>query len=102
MAKAAANISTDDNNNDNQGPKNIVASFDGSWERRGYASLNGIVSCIARTNDKKVNVEVKTKKCNSCQFWEKKKGTKKYDDWKETHVCNVKTIKGQLPQWKQL
>eukprot|EP00111_Clytia_hemisphaerica_P024621 TCONS_00072582-protein len=79
MAKAAANISTDHNDNNNQGPKDIVASFDGSWQRRGYASLNGIVSCIERTNDKIVDVEVKTKKCNSCH----------YDDWKKTHVCNV-------------
>lgn len=49
MAKAAANISTDHNDNNNQGPKDIVASFDGSWQRRGYASLNGIVLCIERT-----------------------------------------------------
>ena len=64
MAKAAANISIDDNGNDNQGPKDIVVSFDGSWQRRGYASLNGNVSCTERSNYKIVDVEVKTMKFN--------------------------------------
>jgi len=41
--------------NDNtvsSGPTDIIASFDGSSQRHGYASLNGIVSCIERVTKK--------------------------------------------------
>jgi len=46
-------------------PTNIVASLDGSWQRRGYASLNGVVTCIERVNEKCI-----VKKCKSCVYWE--------------------------------
>ena len=32
---------------------------------------------------------MKTKKCKSCLFWEKKKDSPKYIDCKDKHVCNV-------------
>ena len=38
-------------------------SADGSWQRRGYASLNGFVSGVERVTDKVVDVEVMTKDC---------------------------------------
>jgi len=74
---------------DDDQPCDIVASFDGSWQRRGYASLNGIVSCIERTNEKVVDIEVKTKKCMSCTFWDKKKDSPHYQAWKDNHVCYI-------------
>lgn len=68
----------------------IVASFDGTWQRRGYASLNGIVTCIERVNDKCIDIEIKTKECKSCNFWEKKdKGSDAYQTWKDTHQCSI-------------
>ena len=70
----------------------IDASFDGSWQRRGYASLNGVVTGIERVNDKCIDVEVKTKVCKSCTFWEKKKGSDTYNTWKETHKCIINHI----------
>jgi len=86
MARAASSIS---NNGSDDQPSDIVASFDGSWQRRGYASLNGFVSCIERNKDKIIDVEIKTKKCKSCSFWENKKDSPNYQNWKETHVCQI-------------
>lgn len=87
MSKAASAVEHLQNDDDHDGPTDIVASFDGSWQRRGYASLNGIVSCIERTNDKIIDT-VKTKKCKSCMFWEKRKDSLKYQDWKD-NVCSI-------------
>ena len=86
MHKAASNLTKDKTDDE---PLDITASFDGSWQRRGYASLNGIVSCIERVNNKVVDIEIKTKKCRSCLFWEHKKDSHKYAEWKATHKCNV-------------
>ena len=83
MSTAAAAIRKDDTVTD------IVASFDGTWHKRGYVSLNGVVTCIERVNDKCIDVQVKTKDCKSCTFWEKKKGTAKYEIWKATHKCSI-------------
>ena len=71
---------------------NIVASLDGSWQRRGYASLNGVVTCLERENDKCIDVEVKVKDCKSCVYWEKHRNTPAYTIWKESHVCNINHV----------
>ena len=84
MNNAAAVIR---NNADNV--KDIDASFDGSWQRRGFASLNGVVTCIERVNDKCIDIAIKTKDCKSCDFWKKKQGTEEYDTWKSSHVCMI-------------
>jgi len=78
MQKAASKITTD---SDTSNPTDITASFDGS--------LNGLVSCIERVNDKIIDIEIKTKKCKSCTFWESKKNSGKYAEWKATHNCDV-------------
>ena len=41
-------------------------SVDGSWQRRGYASLNSIVSAMEWVSDKVVDIDVVTKDCRSC------------------------------------
>ena len=64
-------------------------SLDGSWQRRGYASLNGIVSVIERINDKVVDIEVMTNDCRSCKHWEGKKSDPGYEKWKADHDCPI-------------
>jgi len=82
---AAAVIENDDTTN-------IVASLDGSWQRRGYASLNGVVTCIERGNDKCIDVEVKVKDCKSCVYWEKRKKDPAYLIWKNSHICLINHV----------
>ena len=55
-----AYVNTDDKQPDDDGNivANATASFDGTWQRRGYASLNGIVAVIC--NGKSVDAEVKS------------------------------------------
>lgn len=58
---------------------NVTASFDGTWQKRGYASLNGVVTGIS--NDKCIDYEVLTKRCNACTYWLKNKDKKGYENW---------------------
>ena len=83
MNKAASAV------RNNESITDIDASFDGTWQRRCLASLNGVVTCIERKHDKCVDIEIKTKECKSCKYWEKRKGTDEYETWKTTHECSI-------------
>ena len=50
-------------------------SGDEAWQKRGYSSLNGVVTLIA--NGKCIDNEVMSKKCKQCDM-ENKKGTQEY------------------------
>ena len=74
-------------NFDLETPVNTTASCDGTWQRRGYASLNGVVTAIS--SGKCVDYEVLTKHCKSCQIWDHKKDSDSYNDWVLRHVCPI-------------
>ena len=46
---------------------NITASFDGTWQKPGHASLNGVVSAVSILSGKVVDYQVKSKYCKACQ-----------------------------------
>ena len=48
----------------------IAASFDGSWQKQGLASLNGIISAISITIGKVFDFEVQSKHCKGCKTHE--------------------------------
>ena len=72
---------------DDQGVTNVTASFDGTWQRRGYSSLNRVVSCIS--NRKVVDYEVLSKVCNQCKYWNNHKQHPKFNDWSVYHTCPI-------------
>ena len=41
--------------------------------KRGYVSLNGVVTTVAQDNGKGVDFDVLSKTCKTCETWEKKK-----------------------------
>ena len=51
---------------------NIDISADGAWQRRGFASLNGVVTIIGVDIAKCIDYEVLTKVRKACQVWETK------------------------------
>ena len=73
MLKAADEIGqhTLGDNFSNDAIANIKVSWDAAWERRGFASLNGI--CALISGGKVIDTEVLTKYCHSCNLWEHKK-----------------------------
>ena len=72
---------------DESGVKNITASFDGTWQRRGYASLNGVVGCISQ--GKVVEYELLCKVCPQCKYWHSKQPSDEYEEWKRYHHCSI-------------
>ena len=52
----------------------IDASFDGTWQKRGYLSLNGVVTVISKDSGKCIDCRIMSKKCSVCSSWENKRG----------------------------
>lgn len=61
MRKAAAEAVKE-----NDGATDIAAAFDGTWQRRGYSSLNGVVTATSFDTGKVLNVECLSKYCQMC------------------------------------
>ena len=67
--------------------KQTRVSIDGSWQKRGHTSLNGIVTAVS--GDKCVDIEILTKHCFGCRMWKDKKGTPEYQCWLVDHQCEI-------------
>ncbi|XP_065069807.1 uncharacterized protein LOC135694862 [Rhopilema esculentum] len=69
-----------------EGTADIAASFDGSWQKPGHSSLNGIVSAISISSGKVLDYEVKSKKCKGCDAQVNlDKASEEYMNWKIQH-----------------
>ena len=76
-------------NNDSSSLVDCSVSVDGSWQKRGYSSLNGVVAVVAHKNKKVIDTYVMSKFCKSCEIWNKKKNSLKFDEWKLKHICQI-------------
>ena len=50
-------------------------------------------SCCNLKIGKVIDFQVLTKNCKSCQIWESKKNSEKYQDWKQNHQCPINHTK---------
>ncbi len=62
-------------------------SLDGTWQKRGHSSLNGVVTAIV--DGKCIDKHVMSKFCKGCSSWENKKGTPAYENWALEHNCSA-------------
>ena len=67
----------------------VAVSVDGTWQKRGYASLNGAVTVIGLDNGKCLAYDCMAKSCKSCQAWENKKNTPDYEEFVRSHECAI-------------
>ena len=72
--KEKENVSIDEN-------LDIDIGIDGSRQKRGHSSLNGVVTGVPRENKKINDYKVFSKFCKSRALWENKKGTEEYIVW---------------------
>lgn len=49
----------------NEGDRDITAIFDGSWQKRGHSSLNGMVRAISGDTGKVIDVTLKVLQCQN-------------------------------------
>ena len=66
----------------------IGVSVDGTWQRRGFVSLNGTVAAISMDNGKIIDVEIMQRYCKPCQQHEEKLTPDDFDVWYEGHKQN--------------
>lgn len=61
----------------------LIVSGDGSWPKRGFTALLGIVSLIGKYTNKVIDVVVKSKICQACTNYSKKfpEDTPEFDAW---------------------
>lgn len=64
----------------------LTVSGDGTWRKRGFSSLYGLVSLIGYYVGKVVDFEVKSKYCKACEYWNKSTDTEEYAEWAESHA----------------
>ena len=64
-------------------------SVDGTWQKRGFSPLNGIVTVISSDSKKCLDYEVMYKVCKACEKWRPSRGTDQYETWKAVHKCPI-------------
>ena len=71
----------------------IGISVDGSWQKRGYTSLNGVITAISIDNGKIVDLEVLNRYCKQCDIQHRllKDNLESLNTWKESHknICKL-------------
>ena len=69
----------------------------GAWQRRGYASLNRLVTIVVMDANKCVDFEVLSKTCKTCEVLEKKDA----ETYIKTMIVEL-TMKAPPDQWRLL
>jgi hypothetical protein len=64
-------------------------SIDGTWQRRGYSSLNGVVAGLSHENKKVIDVFTLSKFCMQCEVHKRINNPIDFECWKATHNCQV-------------
>ena len=64
-------------------------SLDGTWQKRGHASINGAVTLMSRENGKCIDTYVFSKRCKGCDYWRTKINDPSYKDWQINHICLI-------------
>lgn len=67
-------------------------SFDGTWQKRGHASINGVVTAISGENGKCLDTYVMSKHCKGCVIWNGKENQIGYIEWLSNHQCSINHV----------
>ena len=67
-------------------------SIDGTWERCGHVSHNGVVTAISLTTKKCLDVEILSEKCKAYQKWKNKQNDSQCEEWKANNICKINHV----------
>ncbi|GFT94778.1 uncharacterized protein TNCV_2805601 [Trichonephila clavipes] len=62
-------------------------SVDGTWQRRGYTSMNGCVAAISVDTGKVLDIEVMSSYCPTCKGLQTMPRNFEYESSKADHIC---------------
>ena len=96
--KAAADEILHLKEKDGDGIANCVVSFDGTWQKRGFSSVNGAYAVISMDAGKILDVEPMSRYCKFCSKKEliKMSDPARYQDVKASHKCRA-NFQGSAP-----
>ena len=78
----------------------VGVSVDGTWQKRGFSSLDGVVVTISVSSGKVLDCQVLSRTCKSCNMHSSLQQTNKeeYEKWKIKHINDCKlNHKGSSP-----
>ena len=70
--------------------EDVMVSIDGTWQRRGHSSRNGIVTTIGAANNKVLDVEILSNYCSVCA------------EIQRNHMIVKSIMKARQTLWSQL
>ena len=76
--------------NEGTGVAKCAISCDGTWQRRGFSSLNGCVTVISIDTGKVLDVEALSKVCKKCKDHEDDEDSPQNASWRVDHEVNCK------------
>ena len=82
----------------------VGVSFDGTWQKRGFSSLNGVVAAISITSGKVIDTEVVSRFCKACSLKQslKTSDNEAYLKWEKEHIDDcVANYSGSAPGMEQ-
>lgn len=69
--------------------REIGISGDGTWQRKGFQSLNGVCTVLGLETGKVLDIEVLSSYCSECNKWEKVNGTDNTDEWQKWYSIHL-------------
>ena len=67
------------------GSRDLTVSGDGTWQKRGHTSKNGVVTLIGVKSGKAIDTEVLSTSCQVCNLYKGPKEGEEYEEWLEAH-----------------
>ena len=88
--------------NEGTGVAKCAISCDGTWQRRGFSSLNGCVTVISIDTGKVLDVEALSKVCKKCKDHEDDEDSPQNASWRVDHEVTARQIsQDQHLPWNQ-
>ncbi|XP_018315739.1 uncharacterized protein [Mycetomoellerius zeteki] len=72
-------------------PAGLTISGDGTWMKRGFSSLHGVVTLIGHYSGQVIDVNIKSLYCKQCEYSSQNLDTEEYETWEESHrnKCSI-------------
>lgn len=81
---------------ENDGCKDITGAFDGTWQKRGFTSLNGVITVTSFDTGKVLDFESFSKYCAGCKNKHNQQSTEKKELHKKMCSCNYSGSSGGM------
>ena len=81
----------------------VGVSIDGTWQKRGFSSHNGVVTAISIDTGKVLDSEIMCRCCKGCTKMQsfRKTNPKHFEIWRASHKCSL-NYRGSAPNMEKI